>query len=217
VGRIGARENKRDTEQAIPDKRITRLHEVLNLTGRSVLEVGCFEGIHTLGLCGYGAEVTAIDIRPVNVVKTLVRLSAFGQSARVFVCDVEDEGVKWPHFDVVFHCGVLYHLEDPVRHLKAILPRCSAIYLDTHIAGPDNSADALDTCGKRYFGYRFREGGWSDPFSGRAETAFWLQLKDVTKLLDEQGFATQLWSERSERNGPRVGLFAHRSVEVTAA
>ena len=210
VGRLDARADKRTDVQPIPDKRIRRLDEALPLAGKSVLEIGCFEGIHTLGLRHFDANVTAVDIRPSNVLKTLARLSAHGESAGVFILDVEDANVDLGHFDVVFHCGVLYHLEDPVSHLRAILPACDAIYLDTHVAEPGRDQDTLVVGDQSYQGYRHHEGGWQDPFSGRAASAFWLTLDDLQGLIKAQGFECQTWSERAERNGARVGLFARR-------
>lgn len=209
VGRLDARPHKRDDVQPIPDKRIRRLDQELSLAGKSVLEVGCFEGIHTLGLRHFDADVTAVDIRPMNVLKTLARLSAHGESARVFVLDVE-EATTLAHFDVVFHCGVLYHLEDPVTHLRNLLPACDAIYLDTHVAGEGRDGDTMVVDGETFRGYRHQEGGWNDPFSGRGASAFWLTLQDLQALLEAQGFACETWSERAERNGARVGLMARR-------
>lgn len=209
VGRLDARPHKREEVQPIPDKRIRRLDEALSLAGKSVLEVGCFEGIHTLGLRQFGADVTAVDIRPMNVLKTLARLSAHGESARVFVLDVE-EATALGHFDVVFHCGVLYHLEDPVTHLRNLLPACDAIYLDTHVAGAGREGDTLVVADETFHGYRHQEGGWNDPFSGRGANAFWLSPQDLQALLEAQGFACETWSERAERNGARIGLMARR-------
>lgn len=202
---------KRDRIEPIPDKRIVRIEQHLGLAGKSVLEVGCFEGIHTAALCGFGAEVTAVDLRPINVVKTAVRLAAYGYYARVLVADCEDEETDLGKYDFVFHCGVLYHLEDPVRHLARLLEQCDAIYLDTHVAEPHQVDDELASGGRIYRGMRYREGGWSDPFSGRAATAFWLTQADLIDLLAQHGFVAEVWSERAERNGLRVGLFAART------
>jgi len=210
VGRLDARPHKREDVQPIPDKRIRRLDQELSLAGKSVLEVGCFEGIHTLGLRHFGADVTAVDIRPMNVLKTLARLSAHGESARVFVLDVEEAVSELGHFDVVFHCGVLYHLEDPVTHLRALLPACDAIYLDTHVASDGRGGDTLDVAGETFHGYRHQEGGWDDPFSGRGASAFWLGMPDLQALIESQGFACDTWSERAERNGARIGVLARR-------
>ncbi len=212
LGRLDARPHKREDVQPIPDKRIKRLDGELGLAGKTVLEIGCFEGIHTLGLRQFGADVTAVDLRPINVLKTLARLSAHGQSAHVFVLDVEESIAGLGHFDVVFHCGVLYHLEDPVTHLRAILPACDAIYLDTHVAEPGRDQDTMMVGGEAFRGYRHHEGGWQDPFSGRAASAFWLTLDDLQALITSQGFECRTWSERAERNGARVGLLARRQA-----
>lgn len=208
VGSVTARPGKREELGRVPDKRITRLHSTLDLEGKKVLEIGCFEGIHTLGLCMYGADVTAVDLRPINVIKTAARLACYGYSASVFPLDVEDPGVNLPDFDVVFHCGVLYHLEDPVTHLKRLLPHCRAIYLDTHVANADAEDATLEIGGRKYLGHQHHEGGWNDPFSGRGRGAFWMRTSDLIELLDEAGFESEIWSERDERNGLRIGLLA---------
>ena len=208
LGSLTARPGKRELVQPIPDKRIRQLNETENLAGKTVLEIGCFEGIHTLGLCSFGADVTAVDLRPLNVIKTAARLACYGYSAAVFPLDVEDPGVELPQFDIVFHCGVLYHLENPVTHLDRLLPRCRAIYLDTHVAA-ETDEDAVLEVGERVFrGHHHYEAGWADPFSGRGSGAFWLRTSDLVALLDKAGFDTDIWSERDERNGRRVGLFA---------
>jgi hypothetical protein len=80
---------KREAPQTVPDRRIVKMDEAFGLKGKTVLEVGCFEGVHTIALARLGAEVTAIDSRIENVVKTLVRCNLFGHKPTSFVCDVE--------------------------------------------------------------------------------------------------------------------------------
>lgn len=210
LGKLDARPGKRDLVQPIPDKRIKRLDQEIGLADKKVLEVGCFEGIHTIGLCSFGAEVTAVDLRPLNVIKTSVRLAAYGYSAKVFPIDVEEPTLDLPEFDIVFHCGVLYHLENPVSHLLRLLPRCQVIYLDTHVAAETDEDAVFEVDGRKFKGHQHHEAGWEDPFSGRGAGAFWLRTSDLIGLLDEGGFDTETWSERDERNGKRVGLLARR-------
>ena len=211
LGSLEARPGKREAVQPIPDKRITRLHETLDLSEKRVLEIGCFEGIHTIGLCSYGANVTAVDLRPINVIKTSVRLAAYGYSATVLPLDVEDPAIELPDFDVVFHCGVLYHLEDPVSHLERLLPHTQAIYLDTHVAEETQEDATLESGGRSFVGHKHYEAGWNDPFSGRGSGAFWLKTSDLKQLLEERDFEIDVWSERQERNGLRVGILGRKS------
>ena len=62
----------------MPDRRIVLMNEQFDLADKHVLEVGCFEGIHTVSLAMLARKVTALDARMENVVKTIVRSAMFG-------------------------------------------------------------------------------------------------------------------------------------------
>ncbi|MBI5882779.1 MAG: methyltransferase domain-containing protein [Elusimicrobia bacterium] len=211
LGRLGVLKGKRMFPDPVPDRRILWLDERLGLKEKSVLEVGCFEGIHTVGLRLFSRDVTAIDIRPVNVVKTLARLSYHGTSARVFQADVESLDSGFGRFDVIFHCGVFYHLAQPVEHLFSLAGMCSHLFLDTHVAAEDRSHETLESRGVRYRGMSQKEGGWADPFSGKSARSFWLRESDLLEALGRAGFArVEFLERRRERHGPRVALLAYR-------
>ena len=80
---------KRCEPQLLPDRRILLMNEKFQLNDKHVLEFGCFEGIHTIGLSMYAKKVTAVDARIENVVKTITRSALFGFSPTVFTCNVE--------------------------------------------------------------------------------------------------------------------------------
>src|SRR4029079_7718769 len=54
---------KRTNPTPIPDRRTTLLNEKVDLSDKVVLEVGCFEGLHTVGLCRLARKVKACDSR----------------------------------------------------------------------------------------------------------------------------------------------------------
>ena len=205
---------KRSEPQAIPDRRIALMNERFHLADKHVLEVGCFEGIHTVGLSMFAQKVTAIDSRIENVVKTIVRCAMFGFSPAVFKHDVEEQAsnTKIPEVDVVHHVGVFYHLRDPVGHLIE-LGRCSrsGIMLDTHYCREEEARDEYEVGGKSYRYKKYRESGYQDVFSGMYDHAKWLRLDDIRMVLREAGFGSvDVLETRQERNGPRVLLFAER-------
>lgn len=206
--------NKRNIPQIIPDHRITELNRRFPLSGLSVLEVGCFEGIHTIALAGYGARVFGIDSRIENVAKTMVRTWSFGFDATVFKCDVEQEidFAKVPEVDVTHHMGVLYHLVDPVTHLRKLAQRTrKAIMLDTHYARDHEAVKTYDVGGVTYEYKHYREGGREEAFAGMYDHAKWLPLHTLEKILKESGFVNVDIAElRDERNGARVLIFADR-------
>jgi len=205
---------KRDEPQAVPDARIAALHRRFDLGAASVLEIGCFEGVHTAGLCLFSPNVTAVDGRVENVVKTIVRTAMLGFHPTVYVCDVEnaEAAARLPEVDVVHHVGVLYHLKDPVAHLAAIAGRTRRVLmLDTHFAVPDEATETLSSGGRTYRCRRYREFGHADVFSGMYPHSMWLQLDDLLAILEHAGLGkTEIIERRDERNGARVLLYASR-------
>jgi tRNA (mo5U34)-methyltransferase len=205
---------KRNEPQAIPDPRILRLDGELRLADKHVLEIGCFEGNHTVALCRLAQRVTAVDGRVANVVKTIVRCAMFGEHPTVYKCDVEAQPLDSARLavDVVHHVGVLYHLKDPVRHLRNIgaVARIG-IMLDTHYALDDEATDTYSVDGGTYRYKRYEEFGLADPFSGMHEHSKWLRLDDMLALLASAGLSdVRLLETRTERNGARVLLIAAR-------
>jgi hypothetical protein len=203
---------KRNTPQSIPDPRHKLLDDRVPLATKKVLEIGCFEGIHTISLCRLAKDVVAIDSRIENVVKTMVRCSLFNEKPTVFKCDVEQWEVpdEWLKADVCHHIGVLYHLKDPVAHLQKLSGVIhDAVFLDTHIALPGDKLETYQVGGKTYSYKYYGEGGKKDVFSGMHDHAKWLLLDDLKGILSSAGFSKiEVLQERAERNGPRVLLLA---------
>jgi tRNA (mo5U34)-methyltransferase len=205
---------KRDHPQPVPDRRTLILAERFSLADKHVLEVGCFEGIHTVGLLPLAAQVTAVDARIENVAKTIVRTAFYGYHPRVFVHDVDQVPANYDHLqaDVLHHVGVLYHLRDPVRHLLEIGRYIRlGLMLDTHYALEEAARETYTVNSREYRYQPFQEQGRADVFSGLGATSKWLTLDVITGLLRETGFPdVDVVETRSERNGPRVLLIARR-------
>lgn len=202
---------KRGEAQPIPDPRINQLDELIPLAGRHVLEIGCFEGVHTIALAQRAGRVTAVDARVENVVKTIVRCAIYGQQPTALVRDVEREPAGSPLYacDVLHHVGVLYHLADPVTHLRNALAGAGAgVLLDTHFA--ESAKETYRTPYGTHAFARYGEHGRSDAFSGMRPFARWLLLDDLRACLIETGFEVLLEDVRVERNGPRVLFIASR-------
>jgi 2-polyprenyl-3-methyl-5-hydroxy-6-metoxy-1,4-benzoquinol methylase len=214
-GRPSSR-GKRATPQKIPDPRIIEMDSRFGLTGKSVLEVGCFEGIHTVGLAMFGAHVTAVDARIENVVKSIVRAAFYGYHPVIFKCDIEDEteSAVLPEVDFAHHVGVLYHLKDPANHLLklgALVRR--AMMIDTHYALSAHATESYRVGDIDVSYMRYAEGGRWEIFSGMYDHAKWLTLDCLRSLLGRAGFdRVEIVQERMERNGPRVLLFAEREA-----
>jgi len=202
---------KRSESQPIPDPRIVALNDIINLKDKSVLELGCFEGVHTIGLLSYTSSVLAIDARIENVTKTLARCAAYSTFPKVFVLNIDNAQQTGliPMVDVLHHVGVLYHLHDPVQHLNSILKKIgNAVLLDTHYA-TDESAKHMHDSGYKY--QEYVELGYDDVFSGVESTSKWLKKDHIISILKYNGFKEIIYlSDIIERNGPRLSIIAKR-------
>ncbi|MBA8836022.1 MULTISPECIES: methyltransferase type 12 [Rhizobium] len=206
---------KRNLPQAMPDPRIVELDRRIPLRDLTVFEIGCFEGIHTAALAMHAKHVLACDSRIENVVKTIVRCAMYGTSAHIFRWDAEENlpvGVSLD-CDVLHHVGVLYHLTDPVGHLKTLLPHVrKAVMLDTQIAPEDARSLTYETGGRTYRYHHYREAGRDAPFAGMLDHAKWMFKDDLLALLSEAGFdSIDVANFEIQRNGPRILIYATRS------
>ena len=205
---------KRATPQSLVDKRHVALNKVYPFAGKHVLEVGCFEGIHTISCMSLGARVTAVEGRIENLLKTLTRLWCYDYRADVKRWDLEEEAPadipsSW---DLLHHVGVLYHLSDPVRHLQHILSRTSeAVLLDTHVATDAAAATASYEVNGQTYAYYHHHENTSSPFAGVRDHAKWMLVEDIEQLLKSAGFNDiHMNSDRIERNGRRITLWAFK-------
>lgn len=207
-------EGKRDKPQLIPDSRIVKMNRIFDLSSQSILEVGCFEGIHTIALAQLSPKVYAVDSRIENVVKTIVRTNIFGFSPIISVCDIEknDDVARLPVVDLMHHVGVLYHLKDPVTHLLSLARVVrNGMMLDTHYATSEMVNAVYQANGEDYRYYGYREKGREEVFSGMYDHAKWLLLEDIKRILCQIGFSDiQVFKDEQQRNGPRVTLYAAR-------
>ncbi len=199
----------------VPDKRVTLADARFGLKDLTVLEIGCFEGIHTADLARRARHVKACDSRIVNLAKTAVRCAMYQINATVFLWDVEQPLPRGQDAscDILFHVGVLYHLVDPIGHLRRIAPQVRrGVILDTHYAADNKATDTYVVNGDTFRCRQMDEGGVANVFSGMYQNARWLKLDDLVKVLADLGFGKVEVMTREERHGPRVLILAEREI-----
>jgi 2-polyprenyl-3-methyl-5-hydroxy-6-metoxy-1,4-benzoquinol methylase len=209
-----ASERKRNEPAKLPDKRILEFSEVESLSGKTVVELGCFEGIHSVSLAMQGAIVYALDSRIENIIKTLVRSKLLGVEVNPILLNLEDFDAYsiLDDYDYCCHIGVLYHLTDPIRHLKILAKKIrSSMLLDTHYIQPSMVNDEYIVDGVKFSCRVAREFGREEVFSGMQPFSRWMTMKGLITALESLGFkCLKVLSDRLERNGPRVTLIASR-------
>lgn len=205
---------KRSSQSPLIDPRLRAFDQRLAIRNKRVLEVGCFEGIHTIGILALGGHVTPVDSRMENILKTLVRLWAYGYTADIQVWDLEQDAppaTAPDSWDILHHVGVLYHQTNPAESLSMLLERTrDAVLLDTHVAfSVERATGSYDALG-RSFPYERRGERPVSPFAGMRDHAKWLLACDLEAICEAQGFVVAKSEVRQERNGARAMIWAFR-------
>lgn len=92
-----------------------------DLTGRTVLDVGCNAGFYAMEMKRRGADrVVAIDHDPDYLAQARFAAAVNGLDIEFRQLSVYDVGALGERFDVVLFLGVLYHLRHPLLALDLI-------------------------------------------------------------------------------------------------
>ena len=201
------------------------------IAGKTVLELGPFEGYHTASLEWAGAaSITSVEASRTAYLKCLVVKELLGLHARLLYGDVgaylaaTDERV-----DIVWASGVLYHQADPIAFLEAVASRGDHLFLHTHYFDaervPDMSAkdrfrpqlDEVRTWHGRQMRlhrYEYERDPTRGTFAGGPKSyACWLEQADIEFILAEMGLGNITYGVVDPGNpaGPGFYLVASRA------
>ena len=87
-------------------------------------------------------------------------------------------------FDIVFCCGLLYHLPEPWKLIRQLPQIASRLFLWTVYARDEEAS--LEVEGLR--GKEYCEGGPDEARSGLSPKSIWLTLDSIKELLKRSGY-----------------------------
>lgn len=187
---------------------------IQDLTGRSVLDVGCGTGYHCWRMLGAGADyVMGIDPSMRFLVQYLAAQKYCQDQRFDFLpVGIEDMPTDMPMFDTVFSMGVIYHRRNPINHLnelKQLLKDGGELVLETLIV--DQAENGLLRPEGRYAMMRnvwslmtvgkilelLREAGFSDARCvnenitslDEQRRTEWMQFHSLAEFLDKEDIA----------------------------
>jgi SAM-dependent methyltransferase len=170
------------------------------LAGRRVLDLGCLEGGYTLEFARMGMDAVGIEVRESNYANCELVREAFDLPNLSFVRDdvwnVSSQGPA----DVIFCCGLLYHLDRPrafIELMASLAPK--VIIMNTHYAPVEPSptftlSDIVEHEGLP--GRWYQEHAETDPSvletfkwtSWSNQQSFWLTKPAILTALHDAGF-----------------------------
>ena len=112
-----------------------------DLSGWSVLDVGCNAGFYSIALARRGASVTAIDIndRYLEQARWAVQQCEVSERVTVKKRQVYDLARHDESYDLILFLGVLYHLRYPLLALDLVAERTRRLMMFQSLSLPDKA------------------------------------------------------------------------------
>jgi tRNA (mo5U34)-methyltransferase len=117
-----------------------------DLTGKTVLDIGAWDGYYSFGCEDRGASVTASDrfIWESRAISgdfwndddgfKFAHKHRNSKVKQLFASVEELDPIKHGKFDIVLMLGVIYHATDPIGYLKKAMDMCNdTVYIETHV------------------------------------------------------------------------------------
>lgn len=176
---------------------LKELDTIFPLTGKNVIEFGCFDGYQSLGLCHLNVKLTCVDARADNVIKTRAALNAVGFDARICIDDFHNAHTnKYGRFDLAFAHGVYYHSVAPFVFLENLISLSDHIFLGGFCATEDLPSDPwhdLEYQGRSYRAKHYLE--TTNFTAGVNEQAWYFHKEDLKRFFAERGFEITIISD----------------------
>jgi len=156
--------------------------------GMTILELGPLEGLHTRRFEQLGAaRILAIESNVEAYLKCLILKEALGMKRAEFLLGdfnlyLQDGA---PRFDMVFACGVLYHMEDPLALIRNIARATDRCFVWTHYFEEGRTAPrvsvptALDGLNGTYYRAQYQDRAVPGFWGGNKPSASWMQRDDI--------------------------------------
>lgn len=163
-------------------------------TNKTLIDLGCLEGGHSVRFARMGFDVIGLEVRKQNYdccayVKERVDLPNLK-----FVQDNVLNVEKYGQFDVVFCCGLLYHLDNPKEMVEKFAKQAKKmLILQTHfsLTGDDVNEGIAGKWVQEYHGTeeahenQKESARWSSYHNIRS---FWIKREVLIGLMKDNGF-----------------------------
>ena len=191
--------------------------------GMSILELGPLEGAQTYQLDQLGAHTVAIEANAEAFLKCLVVKEVLNlRNSRFLLGDfVEYLAHSKDRFDLVFACGVLYHMQDPVNLIRLIAGVTDRCFVWTHYYDEAHRGSTLEMVAKpvtvhglqtTYYQFNYPNMDYDLFYGGNKPVTSWMPRDSILDAFKHFGFGdiTIISEQPDHPHGSCFGFVAQR-------
>ncbi|HVE72163.1 MAG TPA: class I SAM-dependent methyltransferase [Thermoanaerobaculia bacterium] len=185
-----------------------------------VLDLGALEGGLSFEMAREGWSAIGVEGRADNFRKASLIAEYYALPNLRFVQrDVKQlTRAELGVFDVILCCGLLYHLDEPVAHLRqlaTLLAGDGLLFLDTHVA-PDAHAARYGTHEPSLSepvtfvddGHEYEGRWWSEPSAGDLRERMWSAISNARSMwLSRRSLIRALWHSNFHEVHELYGMY----------
>jgi hypothetical protein len=182
---------------------IDRLNELFPLKGKRVIEFGPFEGKQTAGLVHSNVEeLTCIEARAENLLKTLIAKEVFGwHNVRLVMDDFHNvDATKYGRFDLVWAHGVYYHALSPFTFLENMISLSDHIFLGGYVLKENAPFEIIEHKGRPYRVERYKE-IYGHFTAGINRTSYYFHPDDLMRFFLDMGYSVTVMDDEEDKWG----------------
>ena len=170
--------------------------------GKRIVDLGCLEGGYAVEFARDGFDTLGIEVRQSNI-ENCQRVKAATNLPNLEFCRDDVRNLeKYGVFDVIFCCGILYHLDEPRKFMEEMSRACRRVVIvDTHVAAevPNKTFNVSEIIQNEGM-----NGRWFSEFAVERERRmdrwssldnakyFWPMKRDLIEALRQMGFSMVL-------------------------
>jgi len=197
--------------------------------GYDILELGPLEAAHTWQLEQLGARaITAVEANTDAFLKSLIVKNIARLDRSTFLLgDVSRHLAETRRrYDLIFCCGILYHMHDPVELIRLAAERSDRLFIWTHYFRDqprlrDHKLREIERDGMRLRLHEltYRDRAMTTFWGGNQARTSWMELPDILAALHRYGLSetTVIHDDPDFANGPVVTIAAARPGAVPPA
>lgn len=205
-----------------PAQAAARLGRDARFDGYDVLELGPLEAAHTYQLERLGAaRITAVEANSEAFLKCLIvkNIARLDRSTFLLGDATGYLAAPGPRHDLIFACGILYHMQDPVELIRLAAARSDRLFLWTHYYADVPRLKHLRPRTYRGHGLSvptyemtYRNSGLGTFWGGNRASTNWLELPTILAVLAHFGLTETvvIADDHDHLYGPNVTLAASR-------